>query len=96
MFGDYNSNEIFGRGERFPSDPTSSDSNLKNNYRGSSNIYNRKGRNGDGGDQGLRYPNYLSASDYAIKILSRQQQHYLALKYLFHILTVLVVTNSLT
>ena len=92
-FGDYNSIENFGR-DGLPHDPTSSDSN-QNMYHGSSNIYSRKGRE-DAGKSGIRYPNYLSGSVYAIKNLSRQQQHSLALKYLFHILTVVLVTNTLT
>jgi hypothetical protein len=44
IFGDYNLNDNFGRDERLPHDPTSSDSNT-NVYHGSSssNVYNRKG-----------------------------------------------------
>jgi hypothetical protein len=96
IFGDYNSNDNFGKDERLPHDPTSSDSN-PNVYHGSSSsiVYNRKGR-GEGEKSGMRYPNYLSGSDYSIKVLSRQQQHLLSLKYLLHILTVVLVSYTLT
>ena len=98
IFEDYNTNENYGRDERLPSNPTSSNFNKNNVYHGSSNIYSRDGRRvgGEGEKGGIRYPNYLSGSDYAIKILSRQQQQFLSLKYLFHILTVVLVTYALT
>ena len=92
-FDEFMSNKKFGRDERLSHGQTSSDSN-KNIYHGSSNTWERRNGRGDDDERngvGDRY--FLSGSDFSTKISS---QHFFPLKLLFHILTVVLVTYTLT
>jgi len=92
-FDEFMSNKKFGRDERLSHGQTSSDSN-KNIYHGSSNTWERRNGRGDDDERngvGDRY--FLSGSDFSTKISS---QHFFPLKLLFHILTLVLVTYTLT
>ena len=89
MFDESMLNKKYGRDERLSHGQTLSDS-YKNIYHGSSK---RNGRGDDEERNGVGDRYFLSGSDFSTKISS---QHLFPLKLLFHILTVVLVTYTLT
>ena len=88
IFIDYDHlDEPSGREQHYT---TSTDSNQSRNQ-----VHRDRKGHGEDEKSGNRYPNYFSGSDFSIKVLSKQQ-HSLTLKYLLHILTVVLVSNTLT